>query len=257
MTTLAVPAPVRTEVVQWLAPAPLWDSLPMGSSAAGLTQPWITELTEDTFATDFTSMLAGENGTSPADLAAMAPRTTVGDAPGAPYRLFQPLSQRYYFVAAELVCRRPGIPDHAVQPKLKERTTFVMRRLSATGEEEGFVPGTGKSGTWLPAPPTALLDGEKEHPMHPAPIAPYAPAGAKTAALGLDAATGPGRTLFYGYVPVAMGETMRRPMADPAQAFADLVAKPAPPGGWPDPILSWLQARVLDPWAGHVQRPPA
>lgn len=243
----------RREVVQWLAPAPLWDSKPVGASA--LTMPSIAELATDTFVDDFLGMLAGTAG-SPTDLAGLTPETRVGGAGGA-YRLFQPLSQRYYFVSAELVCRRPGIPDHAVAPG--ESVYFVMRRLRANGTEEGFVPGPGTTGTWLPATGTDVLPGEKQHPMHPAPVTPYAPPGSTTASLGLGKGTGPGRTLFYGYIPVGMRESLTRPMADPAQAFANLVATPAPPGGWPDPIHSWLHQRVIDPWRRMLppSAPPA
>lgn len=244
MTAVALAPLGRREVVQWLAPAPLWDSQPIGAAASGLVAPWIAELKTDTFAQDFLGMLAGTIG-SPADLADLSPVATVGDVAGAPYRLFQPMSQRYYFVAAELVCRRPGIPDHVVAAG--ESTYFVMRRLRANGIEEGFVPGPGKTGTWLPVG-AGVLVGEQQHTMLPAPVAPYAVAGSTTAALGLAEGTGPGRTLFYGYIPVGMRDALVRPMADPAQKLADLLATPAPPGGWPDPILSWLHQRVIDPW---------
>ena len=244
MTAVQLAPLGRREVVQWLAPAPLWDTQPVGASASGLATPWIAELTTDTFVDDFLGMLAGTAGTA-ADLASLIPETRVGGASGA-YRLFQPLSQRYYFVSAELVCRRPGIPDHAIAPD--EAVYFVMRRLRGDGTEEGFVPGPGTTGTWLPAASTDVLPGEQPHPMLPAPVAPYALPGTTTAGLGLGRDTGSGRTLFYGYIPVGMRESLARPIADPAKAFADLVATPAPPGGWPDPIHSWLHQRVIDPW---------
>jgi hypothetical protein len=252
MTAVAIAPLGRTEVVQWLAPAPLWDALSVGAGASGLVQPWITELETDTFVDDFTGILAGADGATPADLAMMAPSTTVGGISGAPYRLFQPLSGRFYLVAAELVCHRPGIPDHAVTPALGETTSFVMRRLTATGEEEGFVAGLGDTGTWLPAQPGLLLAGEKDYPMHPASVAPYASPGTTTAALGLDTTSGSGRTLYYGYIPVALRDKLVRPMADPVQALLDLA--PAP-GGPSDPILSWLYQRVIYPWR-QLAAPP-
>ena len=254
LTTSLPVAPLgRSEVVQWLAPAPLWDEQPVGAAAAGLATPWISELTEDTFAADFLGMLDGSAG-SPADLAGTAPAATVGGEAGAPYRLFQPLSQRYYFVSAQLVCRRPGIPDHAVAPG--EQTFFVMRRLRADGTEEGFVPGPGKTGDWVPAG-SGLLEGEQRHPLLPAPVAPYADPGSTTAALGLDRLTGAGRTLYYGYVPVAIREALARPMPDPAKRLAELTATTPPPGGWPDPIHSWLHQRVIDPWSRMLPGVPA
>ncbi|HXH78130.1 hypothetical protein [Nocardioides sp.] len=253
MTAVAIAPLGRREVVQWLAPSPLWDSGPVGTAAAGLLNPWIAELKTDTFVDDFLGLLAGTAG-SPADLADLAPETTVGGVSTAPYRLFQPLSQRYYFVAAELVCRRPGIPDHVVGAG--ESAFFVMRRLRANGTEEGFVPGSGKTGSWLPAG-AGLLDGEQRHPMLPAPVAPYAAAGSTTAALGLGLESGSGRTLFYGYIPVGVRETLARPMPDPAKKLAELITTPAPPGGWPDPIHSWLHQRVIDPWRRMLPPLPA
>lgn len=246
MTALALAPLGRTEVLQWLAPAPLWDSLPVGSGAAGLTRPFIAECTTDTFVDDFTEMLAGRLG-SPADLAAMAPEITVGEVSGAPYRLFQPLSQRFYLVTATLACRRPGIPDHQVRPALDEKASFVIRRLTATGAEEAFVSGAGGGGSWAAAAGATLVPGEKEHPMHAAPVSPYALPGSTTAALGLGTDTGSGRTIFFGYVPTGMREAMVRPMENPMQRLADLQAS-APPGTWPDPIHSWLFARVIEPW---------
>lgn len=251
MTALIVPgiAPLsgraRTEVLQWLAPAPLWDTLPVGAGATGLTRPFIAECTTDTFVEDFTEMLAGRLGTA-ADLADMTPEITVGEVAGAPYRLFQPLSQRYYLVTATLVCRRPGIPDHQVRPALEEKATFVMRRLTGTGSEEAFIAGPGGQGTWVAAG-GALVAGEKEHPMHAAPVTPYALPGSNTATLGLDAATGTGRTVFFGYMPTGMREAMVRPMENPMQKLVDL-QQSSPPGTWPDPIHSWLFARVIEPW---------
>jgi hypothetical protein len=248
MTAVAIAPLGRTEVLQWLAPAPLWDNLPIGAGSAGLVQPWITELTQDKFVDQFTEMLSGTSG-SPTDLASMDPALTVGGVAGAPYRLFQPLSQRFYVVSATLVCRRPGIPDHSVKPAQGEKTMFVMRRLNATGDEEAFIPGPGNTATWVAATGAALQPGEKEYPMHPAPVAPYALPGTTTSALGLDAESGIGRTIFYGYIPVSAGEKLKRPMADPVQTYLDLQAAPGgPPGGYPDPILLWLYQRVILPW---------
>ena len=256
MTTLTLPlapatriAPLgRREITQWLAPAPLWDGLDVGAGASGLTTPFIAELTTDRFVDAFTGMLAGTGGASPADLATMAPSVTVDGTTTGAYRLFQPLSQRYYLVSATLVCRRPGIPDHTVDVRAKESVGFVMRRLEDDGEQ-AFVPGSG-AGTWVAASQTALTEGEQVYPMHPAPVAPYAAAGTTTAGLGLDAATGTGRTVWFGYVPVAQREKMAKAMADPAGAIAGLVADPPPLTTVTDPRVDWLYQRVLQTWGG-------
>ena len=76
-------------------------------------------------------------------------RTVDGADPAtstAAYRLFQPLSRRYYLVTATLACRRPGIPDHRLSPAENDRVFFVMRQVDSAGAEQGFVDGQ-----WLPA----------------------------------------------------------------------------------------------------------
>lgn len=191
MTAVAVPSLRYPEVLQWLAPCPLWDESPATSDPAG---PWIAELASDNFVDDFTAMLAGD---TPAQLADMAPARRRGTGDDAPYRLFHPLNQRYYLVSATLVCRRPGIPDHTVQANRQERTTFVIRRLTDTGAEEAFLAATQ---TWVATSGATLVEGEEQHPMHPAPAAPFAAPGTAAGALGLDRDSGPGRTLHFGYI---------------------------------------------------------
>lgn len=230
-----------TEVLQWLAPAPLWDSGTVGAAASGLTQPFIAEFKTDAFATDFLAMLAGTTGT-PADLAALAPETTVDGTPAGAFRLYQPLSQRYYVVTAELVCRRPGIPDHALESG--QTAAFVMRRQDASGDEEAFVPDSD-GGSWVPAPAGSLVTGEKTYPMHRGAIAPYAADGTTAASLGLAKNGGNGRTLFWGYVPVGIRNKIVRPMADPAKKLADMMATDST---IPDPKLDWLYAKVIGTW---------
>ncbi len=251
MTVPAPPAaPASHTALQWLAPSPLWDTGPVGAAASGLAQPFLAEFTTDSFAKVFLGMLDGSAGT-PSDLAGLAPQTTVDGSPTGAYRLFQPLSERYYLVTAELVCRRPGIPDHVVNPRAGERATFVMRRQDpATGTEHAFVPDAD-GGTWVAASATQLTSGEKQYPMNPAPVAPFAAPGTTTASLGLGRDGGAGRTLWWGYVPVAVRNNLVRPMADPAQKLADLRASMP---GVPDPTLDALAVKVVSTWGmlgGH------
>ena len=46
-----------------------------------------------------------------------------------PLKLYQPAHQRYYLVTACLVCRLPGLPDHALSSAREERVNFVVRRI--------------------------------------------------------------------------------------------------------------------------------
>jgi len=269
-TAVAVPRRQGIEQLQWLAPAPLWDTGPVGAAASGLTQPWIAELRSDAFVSDFLGLLGGRNGASPAHLANIVPHRTVGGVAGAPYRLFQSLSQCYYLVSATLVCRRPGIPDHAVKRAKGQRVSFVMRRIAADGSEQAWVPagGTGSktapepgsppTGSWVPALAGALVPGEEKYPMHPTPVAAFAPAGSTAAMLGMAAGTTSTRTVFYGYVPVGQRERMVPALADPVAALAAYVP---PVGNTPEnPWLYELLGRVIDPWNALTQpgtKPPS
>lgn len=243
MTAVAVAPLGRIETVQWLSPAPVWDSQTVGVAASGLTQPWIAELDTDSFIDDFLAMLASSGNTTPAALATMAPEVTTDGQPNSPYRLFQPLSQRYYLVSATLATRRPGIPDHALRADKGEEVHFVIRRLTAAGEQ-AFVPDAS-GGTWRDVQPGAYVADENRYPLHRAPVTPYAEPGTTTAALGLDRCCGAGRTLWFGYVPVGLEKTLTRPMADPAAQVQALASQPY--FGMPV-ALDWLYQRVILPW---------
>jgi hypothetical protein len=262
-TAVAVPRIPAVEQLQWLAPAPLWNAMTVGAASSGLTQPWIAELRSDAFVADFLGLVGGQSGASPDGMAETVPHRTVGGAAGAPFRLFQPMSQCYYIVSATLACRRPGIPDRAVKPARGERTSFVIRLVNADGEQ-AWVPAGGQGSTTAPAPgspPTgqwqhatadALVDGEEQLPMHPALVAPFADAGSTAATLGMAAGADSTRTVFYGYVPVGRRERMVPALADPIGAVENFV----PPTGISlvNPWLDELMARVILPWQNLTQQ---
>lgn len=248
------------ELLQWLSPAPLWSDESVGPAASGLVQPWIAELTSDQFVPEFLGILAGGNGSSPADLAETTPVRTVDGVVGAPFTLFQPLSQRYYMVAASLVCRRPGIPDHSAKTAKGEKATFVMRQVDLEGTESAWVPAVGSStsgaltagapptGSWVPALPGALVEGEEQLPMHAAPVAGFAEPGSTAAALGMAANAPSTRTVFYGYIPVGRRERMIPSLLD-EEVLSRLSAINAtlPDALKSDPAADELVARVINP----------
>jgi hypothetical protein len=49
-------------------------------------------------------------------------------------KLYQPAHGRFYLVAASLVCRLPGLPDHVVDTAKGERASFVLRRYLDLGD---------------------------------------------------------------------------------------------------------------------------
>jgi hypothetical protein len=156
-------------------------------------------------------------------------------------KLFQSSHQRYYLLAASLVCRFPGLPDHLVDPAKQERAWFVVRRLvprdpaattfdPAQADEHAFVTGdTGSS--WVKVEPPAagalppLVRGEEKLPMFGTPF------------IGRD---GVSRRLFAGLVPVSRREAyMGAPQRKPATPIDANVADAM--GAFPEPA----DARVL------------
>jgi len=246
------------ESLSWLAPAPLWGQGGISLDGPELAQPFLAELTSDQFVTEFLSLMGAQGGASPAQLGTMAPAVTSDGTATGPYRLFQPLSQRYYLVVASLVCRRVGLPDHAIQPSNGERTTFVVRRL-ADGGEQAWVPGPPATpgdpptGTWQAATAGQVVAGEEQLPMHATPVAAFAAPGTTAAAFGMSQ---PGRrTVCYGYIATGRRERMVTALTD-AAAVAALQA--IDPDRQNDPLMSALWTRVISPWGTLLgQLPPA
>jgi hypothetical protein len=155
-------------------------------------------------------------------------------------KLYQPAHQRYYLVAASLVCQLPGLPDRAIDPGKQERVTFVVRRLvptanvrvptsdPATHVEYAFITEGTPGGAWqrVTGPSAALVDGEDQQPLFPA------------AYLGDDSRR---RKLMAGLVPVGKREAyMGAAPRDPA----DSPASPA----LIDPRIGLLRKQVVEPW---------
>lgn len=252
---------MTAESLSWLAPAPLWGEGGVAVDGPGLLQPFLAEIKSDQFVTEFLGIVGGQGGAVPTDLAAMAPAATSDGTAAGPCRLFQPLSQRYYLVVASLVCRRVGIPDHAVQPAKGEETSFVVRKLLADGSEAAWIPATGPaavpgnppSGQWTAtATPCQLVAGEEQLPMHGAPVAAFAACGTVGAAFGMCESGR--RTVYYGYIP-----TSRRERMVTALSSADAVAalNQVDPTGLSSPVLSSLWTRVISPWGLLQGRLPA
>jgi hypothetical protein len=243
----------------------MWNASAVGAGASGLAQPWIAELRSDQFVSEFLGLLSGQGGATPDGLAGTVPHRTVGGVAGAPFRLFQPMSQCYYIACASLVCRRPGIPDHAVKPAKGERASFVIRLTAADGTEQAWVPAGGQgsasapppgsplTGSWQSAPANALVPGEEKLPMHPAPVAAFADPVSTAGILGMAAGGPSSRTVYYGYIPVGRRERMVPALADPVGAVRGF----QPPFGISlvNPWLDELMARVVVPWQKLTSRP--
>jgi hypothetical protein len=241
--------------IEWVRPAALWTGSPAEVRADGFKQPFLAELATDDFVPAFLDLMAGRTA-NPAALADLRP------AGVAPYKLFQPLHERYYVVAASLVCRQLGLPDREVRRKAGERVFFVLRRKRADGSEEGWVDD-GPNRGWRPLRepgrdgverPVALRSDEERLPLHPAPMCRLAERGTDP---GLDAfglSCCDRRAVYFGYVPVASREKyLERPLAarTPAETAAAVERYRAALAGSPqeaDLRLAEIDGRALGPW---------
>ena len=166
-------------------------------------------------------------------------------------KLYQPAHQRFYLVAASLVCRQPGLPDRAVNTANQEKTTFVLRRVrtvSGARAEYGFIPAAG-GGTWtaITHPERALADKEETLPLF---------------AVNFKDDAGLKRRVLAGLVPVGRREAYvgaaltgseLTPPSVPAIEASSGAADPGAPATV-DPRAVLLNAEVIEPWKTLVAR---
>jgi hypothetical protein len=244
--------------VQWRTASPLWQYLEPDSNNPVFAQPAILRFTTDTFMDDFLTVATD----SPTRLwewqvrketwRKLAPiptlqlnrnQTPLLPPPNArlpeepslqsePLKLYQSAHQRYYLVAANLVCRIPGLPDKTLKSAQGETVSFVVRRLMQSGStlrENAFVEGT-----WHPIAPTlaeTLHPGEQIFPMFPATYT--------------QTSDGYARRMFSGLIPVSNREAFlnaERQSATGGSSSTDGEAARR------DRLLTLLDVDVVAPW---------
>jgi hypothetical protein len=245
MVTALVP-----QAYDWLAPSPLWDFAGGGHRKPEFFQPALVELQGATFMADW---LAATRATDATAIKALVLEPDIAGVT----KLFLPVHGRYYLVTASLCCRLPGFPDRSVEGGDGDSVFFVLRRVVG-GKELGWVEDAGER-RWVPTGgvPRRVLPGEIRQPM-------------------ATSRTGGGRSLVFGYIPAASGETYRVAAVDLAgddevapdlrveelgSRFTEPLTGPADPvTGDPDPTISAInrtsaaQARtvsvylLLDAW---------
>jgi hypothetical protein len=225
---------VSREVIQWVTASPLWSTL--AADAPQMQRPALLGFAGDSFMDDLSAVLASDPRSLAAHLArpeshrARPPGEALGRLPTVSrLKLFQAAHGRFYLVAAELVCRRPGLPDHAVATGQGEQVSFVIRRL-ASGVEHAWVTdataGGGRSWRALGAAVTATaVPGEDLLPLFPVSCT----------------LSGRSRRLFVGLVPTSSVETFRA-----AGGLSPLAAEqPVAGAPTPDGRLDQLDTRVV------------
>jgi len=162
-------------------------------------------------------------------------RTTTwnGGSPQQPLKLYHPAHQRYYLVAACLVCRTMGLPDRPLNTGAQEKASFVVRMLRPRPGAAAVNPDPLQcdelalvSGEWQSvADPASLLPGEEQNPLSP---------------LTYVERDGRHRRLLNGFIPVGKRDALvgaRQPSAASSQ----------PPV--PDNRQMLLKQQVLGPWS--------
>ena len=201
--------------IQWLVGSPLWseatDAVLDGRDDTAMRRPALLRFGSDTFMDD----LAGILEQDPGRVTELRARPVSYRRPpiGAPedwepsvdrLKLYQAFHGDFNLVAASLVCRKPGMPDHTVEPGDEESVSFVMRRVERDADggaiefawvDDGVENGRPRH-AWLPVPAEgerAVAAGEQTFPMFP-----------MSYTRGIQP-----RRLFAGVVPVSSGETFK------------------------------------------------
>jgi hypothetical protein len=92
-----------------------------------------------------------------------------------PLKLFQPAHERFYMVAACLVCRVTGLPDRRLDTSAQEKASYVIRMLRRRAGAAAVNPDPSQcdelalvDGAWQPVSnPEALPNGEQQYPLSP------------------------------------------------------------------------------------------
>jgi hypothetical protein len=211
--------------VQWMGASPLWTELNAANDKTSLRQPTLLRFATDTFMQDLQAALDTDASTLAGFVAQpetwRAPAAGLNAGAAATLKLFQPVQARFYLVSASLACRVPGLPDHQVQTAQKEKTTFVLRRLTGA-TEYAWTEGVASGWTRVTAA-DSLNTGEEQLPMFPLQFG----------------QNGSRRRLFGGLIPVG-----RRQAYSAARDLAPAQTN-TPPA---DPRLDELDQEVIGPW---------
>ncbi len=176
-----------------------------------------------------------------------------------PLKLYQAAHQRYYLVAANLVCALPGLPDRALATGGSEQVGFVLRRMlppvpaipGVDRAEHAFVKDASGA-RWQRVGDTAgqLVAGEELLPLF---------------SMGFSAENGRSRRLHAGMVPVGRREEYMSTRAQTSvSADAGVAATPSPVATrkeqfkldvsepWKNIVRSaiYARARIVDPGDG-------
>ena len=192
-------------------------------------------------------------------------RVTLPVPAKAPLKLYQSAHQRYYLVAACLVCRQVGLPDRTLDTGHQERATFVVRRLvnpdptntTAVGDPESYyeyaMVQTPRGSVWqqitdaTQRQAAVLIPGEEQLPLF---------------AVHFTGDDGRKQRLFAGLVPVGKREAYLGAsqgasllfQETPTSAESTAETEAVTPT---DPRMVLLYSQVREPWKRLLDRAEA
>lgn len=235
---------MSAHVVQWVTASPLWSSTLTETDDAkrekAMQKPALLRFEQDSFMEDLAKMLDRDPATLAGTIATKktyrlpSPGETEPPEP-ADLKLYLPTQGHFYLVAATLVCRLPGLPEHEVATAAKETVSFVLRRLDDTNPEREWAwvddPTATKGKSWeqLDKDHVGALAADED-------LLPLFPVRYTTQ----DRT----RRLFVGLVPTSSGEAFKA-----AGMLSPIVAAGTDVAGAPsaDPRPDALKAKVTDP----------
>ena len=139
--------------IEWRTASPLWNAALENEGDGRLFQPAILRFANDTFMETLEETLQA-NPSTLRDFVARHEQwdnedvgwlSNANQTPKKTMKLYQPAHGRFYLIAANLVCRIPGLPDRVVDTANEEKASFVLRRRVTDGDngvtEYGWVTG--------------------------------------------------------------------------------------------------------------------
>ncbi|AKJ02894.1 hypothetical protein ATI61_11383 [Archangium gephyra] len=213
-------APLRPHHLQWVTASPLWNTA--SKEPVRMRAPQLLRFESDRFMEELAARL---QALPRPDLSGLVASPLPANTP---LKLFQPAHGHFYLVAANLVCRLAGLPDHIVDAAGGERVAFVLRRLEAEGSEQAWVPdpedATRQRHLWA-----SLPRGEEQRLARDEELFPMFPVNFTVEERR--------RRLLVGFIPTSSRETFQS-----ATAFAAANAEG-------HPLVLKAEERVVDPYA--------
>ncbi len=237
---------------EWIARPETWEQ-PMERPRTALKLETIEPVSEQS---KKIKRLLARKEVSATDFSKKDKPTTSDSATVLPFKLYQPAHQRYYLVAASLICHQQGMPDRRVDPGRQESTHFVLRRVIYTGSDQenekqydptdpawkeyAFVADpAGFAWKLIEEKRDAVQTGEDRLPLF---------------SLHYNEIKGNRRRVLAGLIPVGKREGyLSAPVSPNKPASPGDAAGEAPKGGT-DPRRLLFEAKVTGPWGSLVEQ---